>query len=223
MKLKTVFLTLTVCFGLLAVSSCSDDSSSTTNPTTETKITFASKTISGKLKQKKLDVSGSYTMVDWSYGACTMALSTSVSENVATCQVSASGDFSLVLPREIESKYFLTYYQLLTGIKSTPTTLTNAGPYLLTVNYKIQGIDMPGIVKIATFKNNDYSNSGLLKLHDIDCFNEAGTMVGTSANGNLKYNFSVTKGWNFIQYGETNGTTEFSTISELPSNVIFHL
>ena len=165
--------------------SCSDDSSTTNNISTD--VVMPSKVITGKLMRKKYDaLNETYTMIAWDLGASKIKFSYSVTEDIATADLAADGSFSVTLPAKLSSEKFSSP-NLLFGINSTPSNMKiTTVPLIITVDYTQEGVPLSGMVKFQNFSDQTFTT--IKSTYFIYGLDMDGTINGTNSFSGDTYN-----------------------------------
>lgn len=212
-----------IAFAILSLSviSCSEDDDNPIDNNTGTELSVGSKTITGKLHKRQLDLlTGNYSMLPWDGGATTMKASYGVDDDIATAQVAADGSFTLILPEKVASKRFFSP-TLFYGITPSPSNLTSTiVPLIISVKVVESGVTLDRIISIATFPDDTFKT--VENEYDIYCSSHSGTIKGTATVSGDYYDLSFNKGWNFVTYTENNNKFSYNAYVILPNDVYFY-
>ncbi len=194
----------------LAFVSCSEDDDSNPAGTGNSgEVAIGSRTISGKIKQKKYDaVNKIYNLIDWSYGVGKIKFSLSVTDLIAEGTISADGSFSVKLPEKVKAELFASTSTLL-GVNTNPSDVEHTMPLYIEAEYSDNGSQKNVKLIFNDFVDNTYN--GYKTSYSLVAFTKSGTAKGKNSFSEDTYDLDFNKGWN-IMSRETNQNNSYTFV-----------
>lgn len=218
-------------FVAIAMSACSDD---TTSPTSDTPYGLTLKasplTITAKLQSKQypnINDSSEWKLVPWQLGAGTLVAAIEGTQFVAKADVSADGSFSLTLPGS------LTYPNVIWYSNTDKSIITSKDKYVV-AKAALQVFYFYPLDNPATLDTNETQfckawvtpctinkNTMSKELSYSFCMSDSVSVKGKSSWAESFYNLNYKKGWNIQSLKTSMDTSWVSTVESLPADVVW--
>jgi len=214
----------------IGLSACNDNSVSDNGYYTDRKIVASPLTVIGKLNSKrsvKINDSFVYKPIPWELGAGKLVAVFVGDDVVAETNVSEDGSFTMTLPSTLKYPFVNSFSDLRGGLTITPKYfLATQSPICSFYFYTPDDPSTPNWNESLYIKDivspkiiNESDSTVLLRIGFTMA--ENGTVIGTSTNGEVKYNSKFKKGWNIETWKDVDGVTEYSVVNSMPANVVW--
>ncbi len=194
----------------LAFISCSEDDDSNPAGTGNSgEVAIGSRTISGKIKQRKYDaLNNTYSLIDWSYGTGKIKMSLSVTDLIAEGTISADGSFSIKLPEKVKAGLFASTATFL-GVSTNPNDVEQTMALYIEAEYTDKGTSKNVKLIFNDFTDNTYKS--YKTFYSINAFTKSGTAKGKNSFSEDTYDLDFNKGWNILSW-EANQNNKYTYV-----------
>ena len=201
---------------------CNEDTTSTVDNNTNNSeyVTASDKIFTGTLKYKEYDFStDTYKLSPWNKGEGFIKVSVSTTDEVGSGYVDANGNFTLTLSGKMLKTNLTDFKSMAGGLTWTPQSFNcMIIPAVVSI--------YPSTIEAQFLLNYGVLNTDLSKIVYYFGFvycDQTASITGTSTIGDT-YDLHYTKGWNIWKWHEDDlNKTHYSTVSDLPTDIVWYL